>query len=88
MYDLLIKNGQVVDPDSGINAINDVAIADGMISRVAAGIPSEEANQVIDVKGKIVTPGLIDLHTHVYSGSMETGSKQILGEYMPELPLW
>ena len=49
MYDLLIKNGQVVDPDSGINAVNDIAISDGIISRVAADIPSEEANQVLDV---------------------------------------
>jgi len=79
MYDLLIKNGQVVDPDLGINAVNDVAIADGMISRVAAEIPSEEANQVIDVKGKIVTPGLIDLHTHVYSGVNGNGVKADVG---------
>ena len=62
MYDLLIQNGQVVDPDSGINAISDIAITNGLISQVAPDIPVTEATQVIDVKGKIVTPGLIDLH--------------------------
>jgi len=44
----------------------DVAIAGGKIARVAANIPPGQARQVFDAKGKIVTPGLIDLHTHVY----------------------
>ena len=79
MYDLLIKNGQVVDPDSGINAINDIAITNGLISRVAPDIPVTEATQVIDVKGKIVTPGLIDLHTHVYSGVNGNGVQADIG---------
>ena len=79
MYDLLIKNGQVVDPDSGITAINDIAITNGLISRVAPDIPVTEATQVIDVKGKIVTPGLIDLHTHVYSGVNGNGVQADIG---------
>jgi dihydroorotase len=65
-YDLLIAGGHVVDPAQKLSADLDVAIAGGRIARVAANIPPGQARQVFDAKGKIVTPGLIDLHTHVY----------------------
>jgi dihydroorotase len=66
LYDLLIAGGHVVDPAENISETMDVAIAGGRIARVAANIPRAQARQVFDAGGKIVTPGLIDIHTHVY----------------------
>ena len=68
MFDLLIKGGTVIDPSQGINSVHDVAIDKGKIARVAPSIPADEASHVVDVRGKVVTPGLIDLHAHVYDG--------------------
>jgi dihydroorotase len=65
-YDLLIRGGRVVDPSQGLDAVRDVAIAGGKIARVESNIPSSQAREVINADGKIVTPGLIDLHTHVF----------------------
>ena len=65
-YDLLLKGGHVVDPKNGIDRAMDVAISGGKIARVAAGINSGEAKQTADVTGLYVTPGLIDIHAHVY----------------------
>src|SRR5258706_10775475 len=65
-YDLLIAGGKVIDPATNLSADRDVAIVAGKIARVAANIPPAMARQVYDAKGKIVTPGLIDMHTHVY----------------------
>jgi dihydroorotase len=65
-YDLLIAGGQVIDPSQNLSAPRDVAIAGGRIARIDASIPPNQARQVYDAKGKLVTPGLIDLHTHVY----------------------
>jgi dihydroorotase len=66
VYDLVIAGGQVIDPSQNLSAVRDVAIAGGRIALVAANISLAQARQVYDAKGKIVTPGLIDLHTHVY----------------------
>ena len=79
MYDLLIRGGTVIDPSQSIHALNDVAVEAGKIARVAPGIPVEEAARVIDVPGKLVTPGLIDLHTHVYDGVNGNGVRADLG---------
>ena len=68
MYDLLIKGGTVIDPGQGIHAVNDVALEKGTIVRVAPIIPAEQARHVVEVQGKVVTAGLIDIHTHVYHG--------------------
>jgi dihydroorotase len=65
-YDLLITGGRVIDPSQNLSAERDVAIAGARIARIAANIPPSQARQVYDAKGKIVTPGLIDIHTHVY----------------------
>jgi dihydroorotase len=65
-YDLLIRGGRVVDPSQDLDAVRDVAISGGKISEVEANIPSSQAREVINAEGKIVTPGLIDLHTHVF----------------------
>ena len=79
MYDLLIKGGTVVDPSQIIHGINDVAIEDGKIARIAPNISAEEAGRVVEVKGKVVIAGLIDLHTHVYAGVNGNGVDPDLG---------
>ncbi|HEX9187801.1 MAG TPA: amidohydrolase/deacetylase family metallohydrolase [Vicinamibacteria bacterium] len=73
-YDLLLRGGHVIDAKSGTSAVRDVAIADGKIAAVAAGIDPAEAFKVVDVSGLYVTPGLVDMHAHVYAGTGEKGS--------------
>jgi dihydroorotase len=73
-YDLLLQGGHVVDPKSGTSAVRDVAIADGKIAAVAEGIDPTLAFKVVDVSGLYVTPGLVDIHVHVYAGTGEPGS--------------
>jgi dihydroorotase len=73
MYDLLLKGGNVIDAAQDLRGALDVAVQDGKIARVAANIPKSEARRVIDVPGKTVTPGLIDLHTHVFDGVAANG---------------
>jgi dihydroorotase len=79
MYDLLLKGGRVVDPSSGLDGVLDVAVERGRIARVAAGIPPAEATRVVEVGGKIVTPGLIDVHAHVFEGVNRMGVNPDLG---------
>ena len=67
-YDLLLKGGHVIDAKNNIDAIRDVAIKDGKIAKVAVGIPASSAIKTVNVAGLYVTPGLIDLHTHVFWG--------------------
>ena len=67
-YDLLLKGGTVIDAAQDLNAVRDVAIADGVIAAVKPDIPERAATQIISVKDRYVTPGLIDIHTHVYYG--------------------
>ncbi len=68
-YDLLIKGGHVIDPSNRIDGVMDVAIRGGRIARVAADIPAAGSRKVIDAAGLYVTPGLIDLHSHVYGNA-------------------
>jgi dihydroorotase len=65
-YDLLLKGGQVIDPKNRIAAVRDVAIASGRIAAVAENIDPGLARQVVDAAGLYVTPGLVDIHVHVY----------------------
>ena len=72
MYDLLLRGGTVIDPAENRRGAFDVAVQDGKIAQVAAGI-AEPARRVIEVAGKTVTPGLIDLHAHVFDGVAANG---------------
>jgi dihydroorotase len=69
-FDLLIQGGRVIDPAQKLSAVRDVAIAGGRIARIAENIPPAQARQVYNAAGKLVTPGLIDLHTHVYTNGI------------------
>jgi dihydroorotase len=73
-YDLLLRNGHVIDPANHIDSVMDVAIKDGHIARVAPRLNPADAIKAIDARGLYVTPGLVDLHVHVYSGTGERGS--------------
>jgi dihydroorotase len=68
-FDILLKGGHVIDPKNHLDAQMDVAIKDGKIVQVAAGIPVKNARNVIDVNGLYVTPGLIDMHVHAFHGT-------------------
>lgn len=67
MHDILIRGGRVIDPSQGLNAERDVAIRDGKIAALAEPGTGGEARHTYDATGQIVTPGLIDLHVHVYT---------------------
>jgi dihydroorotase len=67
-YDLLIQNGTVIDPAAALHARRDVAITSGAIAALEPSIPSSEAARIVDATGKLVLPGLIDLHAHVFRG--------------------
>jgi dihydroorotase len=67
-YDLLLKGGHVIDGRNKISAVRDVAILKGQIAEVAADIPAARATRTVNVAGLYVTPGLIDIHVHVYHG--------------------
>jgi dihydroorotase len=68
-FDLLIKGGHVIDPRNQIDSVMDVGITGGKISQVASSIPAAQARQVVNVPGLFVTPGLIDIHVHVFYGT-------------------
>lgn len=67
-YDCILAGGRVVCPASGIDSVMDVAVKDGVIAKVAAGITAD-CGERLDCAGKIVTPGLIDAHVHVYTSA-------------------
>ena len=69
IYNTLIKGGRVIDAKNNINALMDVAIKDGRIAKVAQNIDANLAEQVVNAKGMYVTPGLIDVHAHVFWGT-------------------
>jgi dihydroorotase len=65
-YDLVIKGGDVLDPSQSLRGRRDIGIRYGLIEAVEADIPAARASRLLDASGKLVTPGLIDLHSHVY----------------------
>jgi dihydroorotase len=68
-YSIIIKGGHVIDPKNKIDAVMDLAIRDNKIALVAKNIDAKEGKKVIDASGMYVTPGLIDMHVHVYYGT-------------------
>lgn len=69
-YDILIRNGRVIDPKNGIDAKMDIAVSEGKIAKVSSQIQGT-AKQIVDATGMIVTPGIIDIHGHVFYGTQE-----------------
>jgi dihydroorotase len=72
MTTLILTGGRVVDPANGRDEVADIAFMDGKVAAIGHGLPRGGA-EIVDVAGKIVTPGLIDLHTHVYWGGTSLG---------------
>ena len=72
-YDLIVSGGRVIDPSQGLDAVCDVALSDGKVALVADNIPANQAPDAVDATGTIVTPGLIDLHTHDFWGASRYG---------------
>lgn len=73
-FDLLIKGGHVVDPRNGIDGIMDVAVSGGKIVAVSANVARARAREVADASGLYVTPGLIDIHAHVFWGTEDNAA--------------
>ena len=72
-YDLIVKGGTVVDPSQGINGPRDVAFAGGKVAAVESSIPDSQGAQVLDGRGLMVAPGLVDLHIHGFWGASDWG---------------
>jgi len=66
-FDLVIKGGEVLDPSQGLRGKRDIGMRHGVIEALEADIPAARANRVMNVAGRLVVPGLIDLHSHVYT---------------------
>ena len=73
MYDLLLKNGELVDPGQGIHARRDIAISGGKVAAIDGNIPEHTSLKTIPLNGKLVTPGLIDMHCHPSAGLVNVG---------------
>src|SRR4051794_27884199 len=76
-YDLIVKGGRVIDPSVRLDAVRDVAVADGRIAAVEADLAAT-AVETIDAAGKLVVPGLIDIHTH--AGRVKDGPSLCLAD--------
>jgi dihydroorotase len=72
-YDLILRGGRVIDPSQKLDAVTDVAFENGKVARVGPSLKGDAGTDVRDMAGAIVTPGLIDLHTHVYWGGTSLG---------------
>ena len=68
-YDLLLKGGHLIDPANGIDRVMDIALSGDSVARVAPDIPTTQAKRTLQLKGKYVAPGLIDMHVHVFHGN-------------------
>src|SRR5712671_4105549 len=72
-YDLILRGARVIDPSQKLDAVTDIAFAAGKVARIGADLRSDAGTEIRDMSGRIVTPGLIDLHTHVYWGGTALG---------------
>jgi dihydroorotase len=73
MYDLVLKGGSVIDPSTGLEGTYDIAVEGGVIARIDRQIAAEEARRVVELPGCLITPGLIDLHAHIFEGFTRFG---------------
>jgi dihydroorotase len=71
--DLILKGGRIIDPSQRLDAVADIGFSDGKVAGIGAHFAADPATEVLDVSGHLVTPGLIDLHTHVYWGGTSLG---------------
>ena len=72
-YDLILRKARLIDPSQRLDAVADIAFAEGKVARIGADLKADAGTDVRDMAGAIVTPGLIDLHTHVYWGGTSLG---------------
>src|SRR6266566_5137706 len=72
-FDLILKGGRIIDPSQKLDRVADIAFADGKVAKIDANLRPDRCTEVRDVSGHIVTPGLIDMHTHVYWGGNSLG---------------
>ena len=72
-FDLILRGGRLIDPSQKLDAVADIAFADGKVAAIGGELRSVPGTDVRDAAGLIVTPGLIDLHTHVYWGGTSLG---------------
>jgi len=72
-YDLLVQGGEVLDPSAGFSGLMDVGIAGGKIVEIGPNLPAAEARRTLSAKGRIVTPGLVDIHAHVFVNAHDMG---------------
>ncbi|MGH7988418.1 MAG: amidohydrolase family protein [Candidatus Binataceae bacterium] len=79
MYDLILKGGTIVDPSRNLNGTQDLAVQAGTIAHIGPAIARQQARRVIEIPGTIVTPGLIDLHAHVFEGFTRFGVNPDIG---------
>jgi len=73
-YDLPLTGGEVIDPSAGLRDVMDIAIACGKIAAISPTLAANEAQRTISVKGRLVTPGLVDINAHVFANAQDIGS--------------
>src|SRR6202790_3552114 len=72
-YDLLIRHGEVIDPGAGLKGRLDVGVSGGKIVEVAPSLAESEARRTISARGLLVTPGLVDIHAHIFVNAHDMG---------------
>ncbi len=73
MYDVVLKDGEIIDPSRNLHFVGSVALENGRIAAVGPNVPLDQGKTVFDMRGKIISPGLIDLHCHAVSGFASLG---------------
>src|SRR6185295_8450701 len=73
-YDLVVQGGRVIDPARRVDRMADVAVSGGRVAAIEPSIAADQGADVIDARGKLVTPGMIDLHVHVAAPELTPGA--------------